>query len=59
MNALDFIQDQGVARATRILQTAPSWAVYYDAEKRCYDDIKCESSVSLQDLIDVLVGCEA
>lgn len=57
MKAVDFIQSQGIARATRIAKAAPQWAVYYDAEKRCYDDIRCESSVSLTELQEVLVGC--
>ncbi|MBF7691757.1 hypothetical protein [Acinetobacter pollinis] len=56
MKAVDFIQSEGIARATRIVKAAPQWAVYYDAKKRCYDDIRCESSVSLTELEEVLVG---
>lgn len=57
MKPQEFIRLHGIARATRIVKTAPSWATYYNAEKRCYGDTHCESSVLLTELEEVLVGC--
>lgn len=57
MTPQEFIKSEGFTRATRIAKSAPHWAIYYDAEKHCYDNIRCDSSVCLLELEDVLQGC--
>lgn len=57
MKPQEFIQVHGIARATRITRTAPSWATHYNVEKRCYDDVCGVNSVCLLELEEVLMGC--
>ncbi|MBF7683891.1 hypothetical protein I2F27_11230 [Acinetobacter sp. B5B] len=57
MKPQEFIQLHGIARATRIVKTAPTWATYYDVEKHGFDDVAGENRVCLRKLGEVLMGC--
>lgn len=57
MTALEFIRANGVARSERIVKSKPCWASYYNIDIRDYSAEQNDSTVSIEDLIEVLVGC--